>query len=170
LAFASRARPVHRESLVIGFVSVVQHPSPVTRVRVYRLLRVTGVQVAPPTCTPVHLSLRVTRLLSTVQVYRRVTLVLYFWKTLPFLPFSPHETVQLKAFTFYLKGIESGLSESATFCRRMVFRVKSGLRSLTIKQAIRDELTGGDFISTMSEKQFKIFQKYLSRKYFKCNT
>ena len=40
-------------------------------------------------------------------------------------------------------------------------RVKSGNRSLTIKQAIQDELLGGYFIADMTEKQYKIFQKYL---------
>ena len=42
------------------------------------------------------------------------------------------------------------------------FRVKSGCRSLTIKQAIRDEINGGDFLANMSEKEYKLFQKVLS--------
>ena len=42
----------------------------------------------------------------------------------------------------------------------MVFRVKSGTRSLTIKQAIRDEMQGGDFLASMSEKEYKLFMKY----------
>ncbi len=42
------------------------------------------------------------------------------------------------------------------------FRVKSGCRSLTIKQAIRDEINGGDFLANMSEEEYKLFQKVLS--------
>ena len=45
----------------------------------------------------------------------------------------------------------------------MVFRVKSGNRSLTIKQAIKDELQGGDFLASMSDKEYLVFQKYLSK-------
>ena len=40
-------------------------------------------------------------------------------------------------------------------------RVRSGNRSLTIKQAIKDEMQGGDFLASMSKKEYKIFQKYL---------
>ena len=45
----------------------------------------------------------------------------------------------------------------------MVLRVKSGLRFLTIKNAIRDEMQGGDFLSSMSDREFNIFQKHLGR-------
>ena len=42
-------------------------------------------------------------------------------------------------------------------------RVKSGNRSLTIKQAIKDELLGGNFLASMSDKEYKVFQKYLCK-------
>lgn len=58
--------------------------------------------------------------------------------------------------TFLLKKIQSVLRKSATFC--MVLRVKSGNRSLTIRQALMDELNGGDFLASMSDKEFEIFQ------------
>ena len=70
-----------------------------------------------------------------------------------------------KVFTVYLKRRIWALGKSATDCRRMGFRVKSGNRSLTIKQVFRDELLGGDFLASMSEKEYKLFQKYLSVKY-----
>ena len=42
-------------------------------------------------------------------------------------------------------------------------RVRSGLRVMTLRQAIRDERTGGDFLASMSVLEFSIFQKRYSR-------
>jgi hypothetical protein len=43
-------------------------------------------------------------------------------------------------------------------------RVRSGSRTMSIKHALKDELSGGDFLASMSEKEFLIFQKLLSVK------
>lgn len=42
-------------------------------------------------------------------------------------------------------------------------RVRSGSRVMTIRQAIRDELIGGDFILKMSPSEFKMFQSKIAR-------
>jgi hypothetical protein len=43
-------------------------------------------------------------------------------------------------------------------------RVRSGSRTMTLKQAINDERIGGDFIASMSNAEFLFFQKLLLMK------
>jgi hypothetical protein len=39
-------------------------------------------------------------------------------------------------------------------------RVRSGNRVMTVLAAIKDEMQGGDFLASMSDKEYKLFQKF----------
>ena len=41
-------------------------------------------------------------------------------------------------------------------------RVHSGGRTMTVRQAIVDEREGGDFLTSMTDSEFRMFQKKLS--------
>ena len=43
-------------------------------------------------------------------------------------------------------------------------RVRSGERVMTVRQAIRDEMQGGNFLASMTNTEFKIFQKLLCKR------
>jgi hypothetical protein len=49
-------------------------------------------------------------------------------------------------------------------------RVRTGNRVMTVLAAIKDEMQGGDFLALMSDKEFQIFQKVLSKRGIKRKT
>jgi hypothetical protein len=66
-----------------------------------------------------------------------------------------------KAFTDILKNKATPGSARQTMTGP---RVRSGSRTMSIKQVLKDELSGGDFLASMSEREFLFFQKLLSVK------
>jgi hypothetical protein len=43
-------------------------------------------------------------------------------------------------------------------------RVRSGTRVMTVRQALKDEIQGGDFLALMTDKEYQKFQKLLCKR------
>jgi hypothetical protein len=58
----------------------------------------------------------------------------------------------------------ASLKAMRAFAGGAKMRVRSGTRVMTVRQALKDEIQGGDFLALMTDKEYQKFQKLLCKR------